>query len=43
MYIKNVKILFATLSLMITILACGLPAANDATEIPAEKIELFMI
>lgn len=38
MYIKNVKILFATLSLMITILACGLPAANDATEIPASEV-----
>ncbi len=35
MYFKNTKIIFAALSVMITILACGLPATPAVTEAPA--------
>jgi hypothetical protein len=41
MYFKNMKIFFAMLSLMITILACGFPASNnDATEVPGAEIPI---
>ncbi len=35
---KNVKVIFFILSLMLTILACGLPASKEATEIPSTEV-----
>ena len=34
---KNLKFVFIVLSLVISTVACGFPAANDATEIPAAE------